>query len=79
MCFACVQVQSDLIKDNGHAYFTKHLESRDPTVSAESRAQAAFVLGAICNGHPKGQMLCAHAGLMQVGVMVGRLEMLPLL
>lgn len=60
------QVQSDLVKDGGHQYFVKHLESRDPAVSPESRAQAAFVLAAICNGHSKGQLLCAQAGLCQV-------------
>ena len=36
------QVQSDLVKDGGHLYFIKHLESRDPGVSPESRAQASF-------------------------------------
>ncbi|PSC68711.1 Regulatory-associated of TOR 1 [Micractinium conductrix] len=60
------QVQSDLVKDGGHLYFIKHLESRDPGVSPESRAQAAFVLAAICNRHPKGQLLCAQSGLLQV-------------
>ncbi|KAL4426136.1 hypothetical protein ABPG77_007418 [Micractinium sp. CCAP 211/92] len=60
------QVQSDLVKDGGHLYFIKHLESRDPGVSPESRAQAAFVLAAICNQHAKGQLLCAQAGLLQV-------------
>lgn len=65
--FEILQVQSDLTKDGGHSYFVKHLESRDPAVSPESRAQAAFVLAAICSGNPKGQLLCAQAGLMQVG------------
>jgi regulator-associated protein of mTOR len=60
------QVQSDLIKDGGHLYFIKHLESQDEAVGPESRAQAAFVLAAICNGHPKGQLLCAQSGLLQV-------------
>ncbi|KAL4421494.1 hypothetical protein ABPG75_010785 [Micractinium tetrahymenae] len=62
------QVQSDLVKDGGHLYFIKHLESRDRGVSPESRAQAAFVLAAICNQHPKGQLLCAQAGLLQVSM-----------
>jgi hypothetical protein len=61
-----LQVQSDLVKDGGHLYFIKHLESRDPGISPESRAQAAFVLAAICNRHSKGQLLCAQAGLLQV-------------
>jgi regulator-associated protein of mTOR len=60
------QVQSDLVKDGGHLYFVKHLESRDPGVSPESRAQAAFVLAAICDRHPRGQLLCAQSGLLQV-------------
>ncbi|GAB4817626.1 hypothetical protein N2152v2_004672 [Parachlorella kessleri] len=63
---ANTQVQGDLVKDGGHAYFVRHLESRDPGVPPESRARAAFVLAAICSGHPKGQLLCAQAGLMQV-------------
>ena len=62
------QVQSDLIKDGGHLYFIKQLDSsqQEAGVGAESRAQAAFVLSAICNGHSKGQLLCAQAGLVQV-------------
>lgn len=60
------QVQNDLIKDGGHLYFIKHLESQDVSVGPESRAQAAFVLAAICKGHPKGQILCAQSGLLQV-------------
>jgi regulator-associated protein of mTOR len=54
------------VKDGGHLYFIKHLESRDPSVPPESRAQAAFVLAAICSGNPRAQLLCAQAGLMQV-------------
>lgn len=60
------QVQSDLVKDGGHLYFIKHLEAQDPAIGYGSRAQAAFVLAAICNRHPKGQLLCAQAGLLQV-------------
>lgn len=63
---ANIQVQSDLTKDGGHLYFIKHLESQDASVAPESKAQAAFVLAAICNGHPKGQLLCAQSGLLQV-------------
>lgn len=63
---ANAQVQSDLIKDGGHLYFIKHLESQDASIGPESRAQAAFVLSAICKGHPKGQLACAQAGLLQV-------------
>eukprot|EP00887_Chlorella_sp_A99_P005702 scaffold1.g5702.t1 len=63
---ANAQVQGDLVKDGGHLYFVKHLEARDAAVPPESRAQAAFVLAAICDRHPKGQLLCAQAGLLQV-------------
>jgi regulatory associated protein of mTOR len=59
------QVQSDLVKDSGHLYFIKHLETEDAAVGPESRAQAAFILASICNHHPKGQLLCAQAGLLQ--------------
>ena len=38
-----LQVQSDLVKDGGHLYFVKHLESRDPGVSPESRAQVRSI------------------------------------
>lgn len=60
------QVQNDLIKDGGYVYFIKHLESDDPDVGPESRAQAAFVLTAICRKNPKAQVLCAQSGLLQV-------------
>jgi regulatory associated protein of mTOR len=61
-----MQVQSDLLKDSGHLYFIKHLESTDSSITPESREQAAFVLSAICNQYPKAQHLCAQAGLLQV-------------
>lgn len=63
---ANAQVQGDLVKDNGHLYFIKHLESQDVSVGPDSRAQAAFVLACICNHHSKGQMVCAQAGLLQI-------------
>ena len=56
----------DLIKDNGHLYFIKCLDSSDPSVDAHTRAQAAFVLSVLCDGHPKAQALCAAAGLLGV-------------
>lgn len=59
-------VQNDLVKDGGYLYFIKHLESRDIAAPYESRAQAAFVLAAICNKNPKAQLLCAQSGLLQV-------------
>jgi hypothetical protein len=61
-----MHAQADLVKDGGHAYFIKYLEApaNDPGVSAASRAQAAFVLAAICDGHARGRALCAEAGLL---------------
>lgn len=50
-CFASLQV--DLVKDAGHQYFVKFLDMYDSSVDLHSRAQAAFVLAAICDGHPK--------------------------
>ena len=60
------QVQNDLTKDGGYMYFVKHLESDDSDIVPESRAQAAFVLSAICKRNRKGQLLCAQAGLLQI-------------
>ena len=58
--------QADLVKDNGHLYFLKYLESPDLGRSDGERAQAAFVLATVCHQHPKGQALCAAAHLPQV-------------
>ncbi|KAG1677758.1 hypothetical protein FOA52_001070 [Chlamydomonas sp. UWO 241] len=58
--------QVDLIKDSGHHYFIKYLDSIDGQVDLYSRAQACFVLCAICDGHPKGQALCAASNLLAV-------------
>lgn len=60
-----LQVQNDLTKDGGYLYFIKHLESDDAEIVPESRAQAAFVLAAICRNNKKGKLLCAQAGLLQ--------------
>ena len=60
------QVQADLVKDKGHLYFVKHLETQDTAVGPDSRAQAAFVLASICSRHRKGQLLCAQAGLLKI-------------
>lgn len=60
------QVQNDLTKDGGYMYFIKHLESEDVDIVPESKAQAAFVLSAICQKNRKGQLLCAQAGLLQI-------------
>ncbi|GAX72618.1 hypothetical protein CEUSTIGMA_g74.t1 [Chlamydomonas eustigma] len=58
--------QADLVKDNGHLYFIKHLDSNDGQVDSYSRAQACFVLCVICDAHPKGQALCAGSNLLAV-------------
>lgn len=55
-----------MVKDSGQQYFVQHLESQEPEMTGESRAQAAFVLAVICDGHPRGQLLCAHAQLLPV-------------
>lgn len=44
------------MKDNGHSYFIKYLDSVvvvDSAADLNSRAQAAFVLAAVCDSHPK--------------------------
>jgi hypothetical protein len=56
--------QADLVKDGGHHYFIKYLEGTEPGISADSRAQAAFVLAVICDGYPRGRLLCAEQGLL---------------
>lgn len=48
-------LQADLIKDNGHQYFIKFLEAPDAGTTAETRAQAAFVLATICRGCGPGR------------------------
>lgn len=62
---ACA-AQVDLVKDSGQQYFIQYLDSSDSTSSTDSRAQAAFVLAVICDGHPRGQSLAAGAGLLGV-------------
>jgi regulator-associated protein of mTOR len=52
------------VKDAGHHYFIKHLEDSEPGISSDSRAQAAFVLAIICDGYPRGRLLCAEQGLL---------------
>ena len=49
-------MQADLVKDNGHTYFIKYLDSApvaDGAADLNSRAQAAFVLAAVCDSHPR--------------------------
>ncbi|XP_062181842.1 regulatory-associated protein of TOR 1-like isoform X2 [Phragmites australis] len=56
--------QVDLVKDGGHAYFIRFLDSLD--AYPEQRAMAAFVLAVIVDGHRKGQEACINAGLIDV-------------
>eukprot|EP01018_Ginkgo_biloba_P027833 Gb_27558 [translate_table: standard] len=56
--------QVDLVKDGGHQYFIKFLDS--PDVYAEQRAMAVFVLAVIVDGHRGGQEACVEAGLINV-------------
>eukprot|EP00884_Botryococcus_braunii_P022981 jgi/Botrbrau1/9367/Bobra.354_2s0022.1 len=58
--------QHDLVKDHGYIYFIKYLESADPSILPDSRAQAAFVLATVCEGNVKGQALCMAANLVHV-------------
>lgn len=56
--------QVDLVKDGGHAYFIRFLDSLD--AYPEQRAMAAFVLAVIVDGHRGGQEACINAGLIDV-------------
>ncbi|XP_059639514.1 regulatory-associated protein of TOR 1-like isoform X2 [Cornus florida] len=56
--------QVDLIKDGGHKYFIRFLDSMD--AYPEQRAMAAFVLALIVDGHRRGQEACIEAGLIHV-------------
>eukprot|EP01018_Ginkgo_biloba_P000291 Gb_09312 [translate_table: standard] len=56
--------QVDLVKDGGHQYFIKFLDSTD--VYAEQRAMAAFVLAVIVDGHRRGQEACIQSRLINV-------------
>lgn len=56
--------QVDLVKDGGHQYFIRFLDSTD--VFAEQRAMAAFVLAVIVDGHRRGQEACIQSGLINV-------------
>ncbi|XP_057866862.1 regulatory-associated protein of TOR 1 isoform X1 [Cryptomeria japonica] len=56
--------QVDLVKDGGHQYFIKFLDSTD--VYAEQRAMAAFVLAVIVDGHRRGQEACLQSRLINV-------------
>ncbi|KAL5204746.1 hypothetical protein ABZP36_009617 [Zizania latifolia] len=56
--------QVDLVKDGGHAYFIRFLDSLD--AYPEQRAMAAFVLAVIVDGHRIGQEACINSGLIDV-------------
>ncbi|KAL8039000.1 hypothetical protein ABFX02_10G006900 [Erythranthe guttata] len=56
--------QVDLVKDGGHTYFIRFLDSID--AYPEQRAMAAFVLAVIVDGHRRGQETCIEAGLIHV-------------
>ncbi|KAK6118217.1 hypothetical protein DH2020_048003 [Rehmannia glutinosa] len=54
----------DLVKDGGHTYFIRFLDSVE--AYPEQRAMAAFVLAVIVDGHRRGQETCIEAGLIHV-------------
>ncbi|XP_074576621.1 regulatory-associated protein of TOR 1-like isoform X1 [Curcuma longa] len=56
--------QVDLVKDGGHTYFIRFLDSMD--AYAEQRAMAAFVLAVVVDGHRRGQEACIQANLINV-------------
>ncbi|KAL7248660.1 hypothetical protein ACSBR2_003411 [Camellia fascicularis] len=56
--------QVDLVKDGGHTYFIRFLDSGE--AYPEQRAMAAFVLAIIADGHRRGQEACIEAGLIHV-------------
>ncbi|CAL9769463.1 unnamed protein product [Musa acuminata subsp. burmannicoides] len=56
--------QVDLVKDGGHTYFIRFLDSMD--AYPEQRAMAAFVLAVVVDGHRRGQEACIQANLIHV-------------
>ncbi|PIA58079.1 hypothetical protein AQUCO_00500187v1 [Aquilegia coerulea] len=56
--------QVDLVKDGGHTYFIRFLDSMD--AYPEQRAMAAFVLAVVVDGHRRGQEACISADLIHV-------------
>ncbi|GFP83213.1 regulatory-associated protein of tor 1 [Phtheirospermum japonicum] len=56
--------QVDLVKDGGHTYFIRFLDSVE--AYPEQRAMAAFVLAVIVDGHRRGQETCIEADLIHV-------------
>ena len=69
-CLTCIlflkwqSCQVDLVKDGGHTYFIRFLDSLD--AYPEQRAMAAFILAVIVDGHRTGQEACIHACLIDV-------------
>lgn len=49
----CSVPQVDLVKDEGHLYFIRFLSDPEEGTTAQTRAQAAFVLATICVGVPQ--------------------------
>ncbi|KAL7264205.1 hypothetical protein ACSBR1_002206 [Camellia fascicularis] len=56
--------QVDLVKDGGHFYFIKFLDSIE--AYPEQRAMAAFVLTVIVDGHRQGQEACVNSDLIHL-------------
>ncbi|KAF8007708.1 hypothetical protein BT93_K1645 [Corymbia citriodora subsp. variegata] len=56
--------QVELVKNGGHTYFIRFLDSRESY--PEHRAMAAFVLAVIVDGHRRGQEACVETGLIHV-------------
>ncbi|XP_010256971.1 PREDICTED: regulatory-associated protein of TOR 1 [Nelumbo nucifera] len=56
--------QVDLVKDGGHIYFIRFLDSME--AYPEQRAMAAFVLAVIVDGHRRGQEACIKADLIHI-------------
>ncbi|KAB1224583.1 Regulatory-associated protein of TOR 1 [Morella rubra] len=54
----------DLVKDGGHSYFIRFLDSVE--AYPEQRAMAAFVLAVTVDGHRRGQEACIESGLIHV-------------
>lgn len=56
--------QVDLVKDGGHFYFIKFLDSID--ACPKQRAMAAFVLTVIVDGHRQRQEACVNSDLIHL-------------
>eukprot|EP00246_Nothoceros_aenigmaticus_P010872 TRINITY_DN2780_c0_g1_i3.p1 TRINITY_DN2780_c0_g1~~TRINITY_DN2780_c0_g1_i3.p1 ORF type:complete len:984 (+),score=169.84 TRINITY_DN2780_c0_g1_i3:2-2953(+) len=56
--------QVDLVKDGGHNYFIKFLDS--PDIYPEQRSMAAFVIAVIADNHFRGQQVCVQGGMIQI-------------